>query len=177
MTTDAMPPVDDPRLTLAKEVRFLVLAAQRDGQRQLAKALRPLGVTPAQAEAITLLDQYAPLTLAELGRYLICETGSPSRLVNSLIERGLIERESGQADRRVIHLSLTAQGRALAARVHDVDRGFDAVIATMLDGASLETVASMLRAVVAGVPSGAKVARRFSPPIASQPDGQAASTH
>src|SRR5690348_8967797 len=63
--------VGEGRLRLAKEVRYLLLAAQREGQRQLAKALRPLGVTPAQAEAITVLDQFAPLTLAELGRYIV----------------------------------------------------------------------------------------------------------
>ena len=35
-----------------EELRYLVLAVQRDGNRALAALLRPLGVTPAQAEVI-----------------------------------------------------------------------------------------------------------------------------
>ncbi|MEU3983206.1 MarR family transcriptional regulator [Streptomyces sp. NPDC026672] len=161
-TTDLVS-TEDHRLRVAKEVRFLVLAAQREGQRQLAKALRPLGVTPAQAEAITVLEQYAPLTLAELGRYIVCETGSPSRLVNTLIERGLVDREDGREDRRVIHLCLSVEGRALATRIHDVDRAFDVVTAASLDNGELESLASVLRSIVAGMPAGSKVARRFGP--------------
>ena len=33
-----------------EELRFLILAAQREGNRMLAQALRPLGITPAQAD-------------------------------------------------------------------------------------------------------------------------------
>lgn len=120
--------------------------------------------TPAQAEAIAILDQFAPLTLAELGRYMVCETGSRSRLINTLIDRGLIDRESGQADWRVIQLRLSPEGQTLSARIHDVDRAFDVVTAAALEGGDLEALAGVLRSIVAGLPAGSKVARRFGSP-------------
>ena len=39
-----------------EELRFLILAAQREGNRMLSHALRPLGITPAQAEVLRLLQ-------------------------------------------------------------------------------------------------------------------------
>ena len=61
-----------------EELRYLILAAQREAYRQLADRLRPLGLTPSQAEVLTVLAQREPLSLVDLGELLVCETGSPS---------------------------------------------------------------------------------------------------
>ena len=42
-----------------EELRYLILAVQREGNRRLAQALRPHGVTPAQAEVLRLLQERA----------------------------------------------------------------------------------------------------------------------
>ena len=39
----------------AEELRYLILAIQREGNRLLAADLRPLGITPSQAEVIRVL--------------------------------------------------------------------------------------------------------------------------
>lgn len=41
-----------------EELRYLVLAAQREGNRLLADGLQPLGLTPSQAEALRLLEDW-----------------------------------------------------------------------------------------------------------------------
>jgi len=71
----------DPNETA--QLRYLVLATQREGNRQLAQALRPLGLTPAQAEVVSVLAVHEPLTLTALGRYIVCETGSTSAAEDS----------------------------------------------------------------------------------------------
>jgi len=53
----------------------LVLAIQREGNRLLAAELKPLGITPSQAEVLRVLRDYGPLTLNALGGLLVCETG------------------------------------------------------------------------------------------------------
>lgn len=72
------------------ELRYLILAARREGSRQSAAHLRSADLAPAQAEVLEVLRERAPLTLAELGRLLVCETGSPSRLVDGLVRRDLV---------------------------------------------------------------------------------------
>ncbi len=82
-----------------EELRYLVLAAQREGSRGLADALRPLGVTPAQAEVLTVLRSAGrPLSVRELGELLVCETGSPSRLTRSVVAAGLVRSGTDDAD-------------------------------------------------------------------------------
>ncbi len=156
------PDPSPPTLQQASELRFLVLAAQREGNRQLTQALRDLGLTPAQAEVISALDERGSMTLATLGRYIVCESGSPSRLVDTLVRKGLVERESGQVDRRVVHLALSSQGRQLVKRIKAVDNAINSLILERLSGTDLQTVVEALRGIVRDTPAGAKVACRFS---------------
>lgn len=145
----------------AEELRYLVLAAQRDGNRALAALLRPAGLTPAQAEVIGVLDRAgAPLTVAQVGEVLVCEPGSPSRLVSSLVTAGLVEREPHPEDGRASALELTAAGREAAARVRAVDAQFHAELAARLPGA--EEVEAALRVLrgLAGEGAAATAARR-----------------
>lgn len=108
-----------------EQLRYCVLAAQRDGNRTLAGLLKPVGVTPAQAEVLRVLDDAPePLTLRRIGERLVCEPGSPSRLVASLVEAGLVVRRAHPSDARASTLELTAGGRERAGRVAAVETRF-----------------------------------------------------
>lgn len=88
-------------MRVAEELRYLILAIQREGNRLLAAELRPLGVTPSQAEVLRVLSDHQPLTLNALGELLVCETGnSPSRLVDRLVAQDLVQRDTDPHDRR-----------------------------------------------------------------------------
>ena len=75
-----------------EELRFLILGAQREGNRLLAAQLSPLGLTPSQAEVIRCLGDYGSMSLRALGELLVCESGSPSRLVDALVSREIVAR-------------------------------------------------------------------------------------
>ena len=53
-------------------------------------------------------------TSADLARHLNHDTGAVTRVVDQLEERGLVKRVRSTSDRRVVHLKLTPQGRAVA---------------------------------------------------------------
>ena len=103
----------DPLLELAMSIK----AAQRELERRQNEAMRPLGLTGAQADALVVIGQAGPLSLNELGDLLIAEAGHPSRLVDRLVEAGLVERRPAVEDRRRVELSLTARGRRLQKRI------------------------------------------------------------
>lgn len=96
---------------------MLVKAGQRELERRTNDAMRPLGLTAAQADALVVIGQAGPLSLKELGELLIAEAGHPSRLVDRLVEAGLVERRAAGEDRRRIELSLSPRGRTLEKRV------------------------------------------------------------
>ena len=50
---DVMQPIE--------ELRYLILAAQREGNRLFAEALRPLRLTPSQAEVLRVLQDHEPV--------------------------------------------------------------------------------------------------------------------
>ncbi|HEX8093461.1 MarR family winged helix-turn-helix transcriptional regulator [Jatrophihabitans sp.] len=145
------------------ELRHLILAAQREGNRWLADELRPAGLTPSQAEVLAVLAEQGELTLAQLGRLIVCETGSPSRVVDILVKRGLVRREPGTIDRRVIHLSLTPEACDLLELVSKAEHSLDAVMLQMLDPEEQMTLATLLRRILSGTGSGEAIQRRYGP--------------
>jgi hypothetical protein len=50
-----------------EELRYLILATQREGDRLLSAALEPIGLTTSQAEVLRVLYDYAPLSLRIAG--------------------------------------------------------------------------------------------------------------
>lgn len=144
-----------------EELRYLVLGAQREGARALAELLRPAGLTAAQAEVIAVLrDAPRPLTLREVGERLVCETGSPSRLVASVVAAGLIERSGRSSDRRAVELSLTAEGRRAARQVSDAERRLYDALSVPLSDRDIAAIVRVLRKLVEGRPAGDALARR-----------------
>ena len=95
----------------AERIRYLALAVQREGNRRLTADLKPLGLTTAKSEVLRILGDHAPMTLTALGRMLVCESGTnPSRLVDKLVEAGLVQRVTSDVDRRRVTLTLTDEG-------------------------------------------------------------------
>ena len=145
-----------------EELRFLILGAQREGNRLLGGLLAPLGVTPSQAEVISCLGTGGEMSLSALGKLLVCETGSPSRLVDTLVGRNLVVRRENPADRRQITLGLTAEGARLAADIAGVEDQLYGWMHQQLGPANIAAAAEPLRKLVAETPSGSAIARRSS---------------
>ncbi|WP_454114988.1 MarR family winged helix-turn-helix transcriptional regulator [Microbacterium lacticum] len=141
--------------------RYLILAAQREGNRRLAADLAPLGLTPSQSEVLRLLADYGPLTLTGLGELLVCESGTnPSRLVSRLIDAGLVQRGAVARDARAVMLSLTARGHAREAEARHVEERLYESMRDALHDADLTPLVSALESLVQGTPAGHAIAQR-----------------
>jgi DNA-binding MarR family transcriptional regulator len=147
-------------MTLEEEFRFLILGAQREGNRLLAERLAPLGLTPSQGEVLRCLADAGPLSLVALGGFLVCETGSPSRLVTTLVEKGLVGRQEDSADRRQVTLRLTAEGRRLAQKVSRVEESLHGWIGERMGAAALAATTGHMRKFLSGTQAGNAIARR-----------------
>ena len=147
----------------AELVRYLVLAAQREGNRRLTRELRAIGLTPSQSEVMRILGDHAPLSLTGLGELLVCESGTqPSRLVDRLVAAGLVERVTALDDRRHVTLTLTDTGRSVEAAVRDVEQRLYAEIDAATAGLDMHPVIEALRQLSAGQLAGNAVQNRIS---------------
>jgi DNA-binding MarR family transcriptional regulator len=142
------------------EFVMLVKAGHRALERQLNEAMRPLGLTGPQAEAITVIGEAGPLSLKELGELLIAEAGHPSRLVDRLVAAGLVERRAAGDDRRRVELSLTAHGRRLEKRVQVTREELLELGRQTVGDRDLEPTLEVLRELLELTPLGPVVARR-----------------
>lgn len=148
----------------AEELRYLILAIQREGNRLLAIELRPLDLTPSQAEVIRVLADNQPLTLVGLGERLVCETGTnPSRLVDRLVAAGLVNREPDPHDRRLVALTLTDHGAAAATSIAEVESRLYQTIDGLTEGTPMAETLQTLRALASHFPAGQALARRRQP--------------
>ena len=144
-----------------EELRYLILGAQREGARALAELLRGEGLTAAQGEVLAVLREAGrPLALRELGERLVCEGGSPSRLVTSLVDAGLLRRGARAGDRRAVELSLTPRGTAAARAVGRAEGQLHDWLAGALGERDVAATIRALRKLVDGRPAGDAIARR-----------------
>lgn len=107
-----------------------------------------------------VLQDFQPLSLIALGDLLICETGSPSRLVNGMVEAEHIERVTSTINRRMVTLTLTEKGQERAERVCEVEQMMYRMITELLGGVSLPDIQALLWRFIEGRPAGDELARR-----------------
>ena len=142
------------------EFALTVKAIQRELERASNEAMAPLGLTAAQADALTVIGQAQPLSLKALGDLLIAEAGHPSRLVDRLVEAGLVERRAASDDRRRVELTLTAQGRRLERRVAAARENVLALARELVGRRDLGPALDVLRDLVQLTSFGELISRR-----------------
>ena len=148
-----------------EHLRYLVLAAQREGNRMFAAALKPLKLTPAWAEALSVLDKREPLTIRELGLLLVCEGEHPSRLVNRMVIAGLLTTEPSPDDDRARWIRLTPAARSLLPALREIEVQLHTAIEVTVDPAGLDACRAVLEGFVDGLPAGEALKRRVSAPV------------
>ena len=76
--------------------------------------MEPHGITAAQFKVLINLAQFGVDTPAELCRNLSLDSGSMTRMLDRLEQKGLLARQRSEQDRRQVQLVLTAEGQRLA---------------------------------------------------------------
>jgi len=119
----AMPVFDT---LLGYQIRRLSLVVMAD----LAEALAPLGLRPAEASVLIAIHANAGLTQSELGRMLGIKRANMAPLIAGLESRAAVSRDAVDGRSQALHL--TEDGKALhaqalaATRAHE-ERCFGAV--------------------------------------------------
>lgn len=114
-----MPPTETPPLYTAEnyqpEDSLGRLIADVSGRLLAAfdVEMTGLGITGAQWVILMRIANGCGSTAAELCRFSRYDTGSMTRMLDRLEEKGLVRRVRSHKDRRVIHLELTEAGRDL----------------------------------------------------------------
>jgi DNA-binding MarR family transcriptional regulator len=86
------------------------------------------GLTMSQLRLMAALLQSGSLTVGELAEELSVRPPTVTGLTDRLIKQDLIERSSDPADRRVVRVDLTEEGRRVLAEIEVVGRTYMAEV-------------------------------------------------
>ncbi|MEG5263729.1 MarR family transcriptional regulator [Pseudomonas sp. JDS28PS106] len=116
--------------------------------RMLDKYLEPYDVTAAQFKVLIIVAQFCADTPVELCRHLSLDSGSMTRMLDRLEQKGLVVRTRSETDRRQVQLALTEQGRTLAGLLPQI--GADAMNDTFaaLEPEEVQTLQRILTKVL-----------------------------
>lgn len=100
--------VEESSLSLV-EMTLSALAGTRD-------------VSLLQLRALLVVDRHAPLNLSTLAARLDLSVPSASRIVERLVDAGLVERGAAAHSRREVALAVTSRGRQVLSRLRRARR-------------------------------------------------------
>jgi DNA-binding MarR family transcriptional regulator len=83
---------------------------------EIAVALKPIGLSLQQLNALTILkgQPNKTATVNLIRERLIDRMPNVSRLLNKLVEKGLIKKDRDLSDQRVVYVNLTPEGEKAA---------------------------------------------------------------
>jgi len=128
-----IPPYDASNYTPDESIGYLLKRTGSVLSGTIDRALAEFEMTHAQLGIfLKLLHKHAD-TAADLARETMSDTGSMTRILDRLEEKGFVQRTRSHADRRVVQVALTPKGVLLADRMTEVAvnalnhhlRGFD----------------------------------------------------
>jgi len=99
--------------SVAHQLFSVMLQMRREVDRRMVQH----DLTDAQWKPLWMLKLGRASNAIELAREMGVDAGAVTRMLDRLEAKGLLERARSEADRRVVHLRLTAAGEAVAKKV------------------------------------------------------------
>jgi DNA-binding MarR family transcriptional regulator len=139
----------DPDALLAEQLLRLTRRVHRIQKRHLEQ--RDLGITPAQSRLLRTLAHYgSPPRMADLAERLEVVPRAVTTLVDGLEANGKVRRVPDPANRRVIRIELTDDGRKALSVLRGARRSAAEEILAPLTGEQRAVLGSLLDTLMDG---------------------------
>jgi len=110
-----------------EDLTILELVLQLHGE--LRRSLEPIRVTPLQAGVLLFLRRHAEARVTDTATALRLRPPTLSEVVNDLVRKRWVTKRRSVTDTRVVHLSLSRRGNALALQINQRVRQVNAPLA------------------------------------------------
>ncbi|PTH86092.1 MarR family transcriptional regulator [Streptomyces sp. A244] len=141
----------DPDGLLAEQLLRLTRRVHRIQKRHLEQ--RELGITPAQSRLLRTLAHWgSPPRMADLAERLEVVPRAVTTLVDALETSGKVRRVPDPANRRVIRIELTDDGRGALRELRAARRSAAEEILAPLTGDQREALGGLLDTLIDGTP-------------------------
>jgi DNA-binding MarR family transcriptional regulator len=138
---------EPPEVRPPSLVSFLLTQIGTHAATRFAERLAALDLLPQHAGILRLLGQSAGLSQQELAEMLGMHASRLVAVVDTLEQRGLVERRDNATDRRVYALQLTAEGRATLRQIGQIAKAHDEAMCAGLSAAERAMLGSLLQRI------------------------------
>jgi DNA-binding MarR family transcriptional regulator len=107
-------------MKLDRQLCFPIYAAARAVTALYTPYLKPLGLTYTQYILFLVLWEKDGLTVGEICRRLMLDSGTLSPVLKKLRQQGYLDKQQSPADERSFLITLTEKGRALQEQAKDI---------------------------------------------------------
>jgi DNA-binding MarR family transcriptional regulator len=76
------------------------------------------GISISQSHILDILAGDGDLTMQQLARRMFKSVSTMTRVAGQLVRRGYVRRRQDSEDRRVVHVSITPQGKAIVTAIN-----------------------------------------------------------
>lgn len=109
--------------------------------------LKRHGLSQGEAHILARLARSSPATVGELHADLAHKRSTLTSILDRLVERGLVTRQVGVADRRTFVIDTTAKGQRVAADVRRHLAALEAAVGRQVTAAEINAFLKVLAAV------------------------------
>jgi DNA-binding MarR family transcriptional regulator len=95
---------------LAEQMADLTYELLENCQIKIERTAEKLNLTVAEFKVLRCVRDEEVLSAGELARRLGLSSSRITRIIEGLVKKGLVKKDSGGSDRRVVHLRLTPAG-------------------------------------------------------------------
>lgn len=107
-------------LKLENQLCFPLYAASREVIKRYRPYLEPLGITYTQYIAMMVFWQEGKVSVKELGKKLLLDSGTLTPVLKSLEGKGFVKRYRCAEDERVLMVEITENGKELRERAKEI---------------------------------------------------------
>jgi DNA-binding MarR family transcriptional regulator len=138
-------------LQLGQFIPYLLYRISRRLNAHLREEMRREAVTIHRWRILAVLSAHDGLSLSELATYTVKAQSVISRVAEQMVKDGVVRREAGRTDRRLVRLFLTKRGRSLFNRVFPVAQLHHRRATETLTAAEQKTLVRLLHKMLAGI--------------------------
>lgn len=99
---------------------------------QIKKFLQAEDITPQQYNILRILrGSGAPLSTLQIRERMLDKMSDTSRIVDRLLKKGLVEKKTSQADKRLVDVTISADGLELLERLDTQNDSLDGIVSQL----------------------------------------------
>lgn len=127
--------------SVVEEIDRLSRRMAGDLERRDRRLVAPLDLTPSQAHTLEALEELGETAMNGLSDVMRVHGTTMTRMVDTLVERLLVERVSDPQDRRVVRVRLSPRGHEAVATLRRGKR--EMIVASLREMSSVELQSTM----------------------------------